>query len=319
MRCTKRRVGKLAAVVVGAVAVFSAPTSAYAFGLPGQVSPKVAVTRSANDVTTKSIAPGAGSGYWQFASDGGVFAYGDAGFAGSAVGLTDSPIVAVAKTSTGAGYWMVNDLGGVFSFGDAQFYGSAHDLKLNAPITGIARSQGGHGYYLVAADGGVFAYGDAVFHGSAADLHVNTQKIKFSAITLPNVVTSLQLSTNGYWLNAWDGGVYAYNAPFYGTAHTYAPRFPVIGLQPSASGSGYWQLSSDGGIFSFGDAAFHGSAVTDMQIPLAISIDRSATSLGYWITDLLGHVYSKGDAVGYGQASTLTLRAPVISVVRSGP
>ena len=37
-----------------------------------------------------------GQGYWLVASDGGVFAFGDAGFVGSAVGRVTSPVVALA-------------------------------------------------------------------------------------------------------------------------------------------------------------------------------------------------------------------------------
>ena len=59
------------------------------------------------------------------ASDGGVFAYGDAGYYGSMGGThLNQPIVGVASTPDGAGYWLVASDGGVFSFGDAAFYGS---------------------------------------------------------------------------------------------------------------------------------------------------------------------------------------------------
>ena len=59
------------------------------------------------------------------ASDGGVFAFGDARFLGStgAVRLA-RPIVGMAATSDGRGYWLVASDGGVFAFGDARFYGS---------------------------------------------------------------------------------------------------------------------------------------------------------------------------------------------------
>ena len=66
-----------------------------------------------------------GHGYWLVASDGGIFAFGDAGFFGSTGAITlNKPIVGMAPTPDGAGYWLVASDGGVFNFGDAGFSGS---------------------------------------------------------------------------------------------------------------------------------------------------------------------------------------------------
>jgi len=47
-----------------------------------------------------------GHGYWRWAADGGVFAFGDANFYGSPTGLhPNASIVAIAATSDGRGYW----------------------------------------------------------------------------------------------------------------------------------------------------------------------------------------------------------------------
>jgi hypothetical protein len=59
-----------------------------------------------------------GDGYWLAAQDGGVFAYGTAGFWGAATG-SPSPVVGIASTLTGEGYWLARADGGVFAFGDA--------------------------------------------------------------------------------------------------------------------------------------------------------------------------------------------------------
>jgi len=64
-------------------------------------------------------------GYWLVASDGGIFAFGDAQFYGSMGGKPlNKPIVGIAATPDGGGYWLVASDGGIFAFGDAQFYGS---------------------------------------------------------------------------------------------------------------------------------------------------------------------------------------------------
>ncbi len=65
-----------------------------------------------------------GMGYWEVGSDGGVFAFGDAGFLGSMGGRRlAAPVVGIARTADGRGYWLVASDGGVFAFGDAPFAG----------------------------------------------------------------------------------------------------------------------------------------------------------------------------------------------------
>jgi hypothetical protein len=125
-------------------------------------------------VTTAGLPSPDGRGYWLVASDGGIFAYGDAGFYGSAGALPlNKPIVGMATTPDGKGYWLVASDGGIFAYGDAGFYGSAGALPLNKPIVGMATTPDGKGYWLVASDGGIFAYGDAGFYGSAGALPLN--------------------------------------------------------------------------------------------------------------------------------------------------
>jgi len=66
-----------------------------------------------------------GLGYWMTAQDGGVFAFGNAGFYGSMAGKPlNGRITGMAVTATGRGYWLNGCDGGIFSFGDAPFYGS---------------------------------------------------------------------------------------------------------------------------------------------------------------------------------------------------
>ena len=85
-----------------------------------------------------------GGGYWLVASDGGVFAFGDAAFHGSTgnIKLT-KPVVGMAATPDGGGYWLVASDGGVFSFGGTR----RRVLRLDRePHAGQAH--GGHGRTL---------------------------------------------------------------------------------------------------------------------------------------------------------------------------
>jgi len=66
-----------------------------------------------------------GNGYYVFAGDGGVFAYGDALFVGSVAGESlQGPIVDAVLHPSGNGYWLVGSDGGVFAFGNAKYHGS---------------------------------------------------------------------------------------------------------------------------------------------------------------------------------------------------
>ena len=80
-----------------------------------------------------------GGGYWLVASDGGVFAFGDAGFYGSTGGQPPQPARrGHGRHPDGGGYWLVASDGGVFAFGDAAFEGSTGGLALRRPVVGMA-------------------------------------------------------------------------------------------------------------------------------------------------------------------------------------
>jgi hypothetical protein len=81
-------------------------------GMPNSLNaPIVGIVPSADD-----------GGYFMVASDGGVFAFGDAKFEGSCPGLRggcSGAAVAVMPDASGNGYWVVTATGNVYSFGDA--------------------------------------------------------------------------------------------------------------------------------------------------------------------------------------------------------
>jgi hypothetical protein len=208
-----------------------------------------------------------GGGYWLVARDGGVFAFGDARFAGSTGGIVlNQPIVGLAAgppnsglaaggagsgSDPGSGYWLAAADGGIFAFGGAGFFGSTGSIRLNQPIVALAATTTGRGYWLVARDGGVFAFGDAGFFGSTGSIRLNQ----------PIVGMAASPSGRGYWLAAADGGIFAFgDARFLGSAAGRTGANPAVGIAATGSGAGYWLAARDGGVYAFGDAPFAGSA-----------------------------------------------------------
>jgi hypothetical protein len=145
-------------------------------------------------------------------SDGGVFAFGDAGYLGSlpALHVHVNNIVGVVPTHDNGGYWMVGSDGGVFAFGDAGYLGSLPALLVHVRnIVGVVPTHDNGGYWMVGSDGGVFAFGDAGYLGSLPALHVHVN----------NIVGVVPTSNNGgYWMVGSDGGVFAFgDAPYLGS------------------------------------------------------------------------------------------------------
>lgn len=62
----------------------------------------------------------------------------------------------------------------------------------------------------------------------------------------------------GYIVVGGDGGVFTYDAPFYGSLPGIPVTAKVVGAAWTPTGNGYWLLGDDGAIFSFGDAQYKG-------------------------------------------------------------
>ena len=245
-------------------------------------------------------------GYSLVASDGGVFAYGTAGFYGSTGNITlNKPIVGMAYTPDKHGYWMVASDGGIFAFGDAPFKGSTGKLKLNKPIVGMAPTPTGLGYWLVASDGGIFSFGDARFWGSAGNIPLNK----------PIVAMAPTSDGGGYWLVASDGGIFNYgNAGFFGSAGNISLNKPIVGAAASPTGKGYWLVATDGGIFAFGDAGFFGSAGNVALNKPIVGMATTFDGKGYWLVASDGGIFNYGDAGFFGSAGNISLNKPIVGM-----
>jgi hypothetical protein len=187
-------------------------------------------------------------GGWVASANGGVFAFGDAGYFGS-MGSThlNRPIVGMAATPTGKGYWLVASDGGIFAFGDGRYYGSTGNLRLHRPIVAMAATPTGDGYWLVASDGGIFTFGDARYYGSTGGSPPGAP-VRAMATTPDGL---------GYWLVTIDGRVFAFgdandagNAPPLSRTHTL-----TIGIV--AAPGGYRIVQSNGTVYARGARRGH--------------------------------------------------------------
>ncbi|HEV3266214.1 MAG TPA: hypothetical protein VG014_11870 [Acidimicrobiales bacterium] len=253
--------------------------------------PPVPVPASSPPIVRMASTPD-GGGYWLAASDGGVFAYGDARFFGSAGGTPlQSPVVGMAATPDGGGYWLVASDGGMFAYGDAGFFGSSGAQRLNQPIVGMAPTPDGRGYWLVASDGGMFAYGDAGFFGSTGAMVLNRPIVGMAATP----------DGKGYWLVASDGGVFAFgDAAYFGSTGAMTLNKPIVGMAATPDGKGYWLVASDGGIFAYGDAGFFGSTGAMVLNKPIVGMAATPDGKGYWLAAADRGVFAYGDAGFFG-------------------
>ncbi len=243
------------------------------------------------------------TGYRLVASDGGIFAFGDAPFFGSTGAIRlNQPIVGMASTPRNRGYWMVASDGGIFAFGDAGFFGSSGAIRLNRPIVGMASTPLGQGYWMVASDGGIFSFGDARFFGSTGALRLNK----------PIVGMASTPSGKGYWLVASDGGIFAFgDARFFGSTGALTLNKPIVGMETTPSGKGYWLVASDGGIFAFGDARFFGSTgALSLNQPI-VGVSANPSGQGYWLVASDGGIFAFGDARFFGSTGAIRLNKPI--------
>lgn len=121
-------------------------------------------------------------------------------------------------------------------------------------------------------------------------------------------------SGRGYWILGNDGGIFSFDAPFYGSLPGIGVRTQAVNLVATSSGNGYYILGADGGVFSFGDAVFYGSMGGRQLNGPIIGMVPNADGRGYWLLGRDGGIFSFGSSQFYGSMGGRVLNAPIIGM-----
>ena len=172
--------------------------------------------------------PPPGQGYWEVASDGGVFAFGDAAFFGSIGGTRlnapDRRASPPPPTARATG-WSASD-GGIFTFGDAAFFGSTGSTPPQPPIVGMAATP----------DGARLLAGRL----RRRDLHLRRRQLRrlhgrHAAQPSRSWASPPPPTGAGYWEVASDGGIFTFgDAAFVGSMGGTPLNQPIVGMAASA-------------------------------------------------------------------------------------
>jgi hypothetical protein len=182
-------------------------------------------------------------GYWEVASDGGIFSFVDASFYGSTGAITlNRPIVGVAPTSDGKGYWLAASDGGIFNFGSAPFDGSVPELPPPGPPRialfgdSLASEAGQDFAYLATGSGGGTSVQVETYPGTAtcdwfAKMNALAQAWQPTAVVLAFSGDAFSPCMAGYQL-----GTASYYAKYRSDTQTAISIFRSIGTKVVLTG-----------------------------------------------------------------------------------
>jgi hypothetical protein len=130
----------------------------------------------------------------------------------------------------------------------------------------------------------------------------------------PVVGISADPAPGGYLVVAADGGVAAFEAPYFGAMGSIHLNQPIVGMAATRDAEGYWLVAADGGIFTFGDAAFYGSTGSIHLNQPIVGMAATPDGKGYWLVAADGGIFTFGDAGFYGSAGSLHLNKPIVGM-----
>ncbi len=98
-------------------------------------------------------------------------------------------------------------------------------------------------------------------------------------------------ATGGYRLVASDGGIFSFNAPYYGSTGAMQLNAPIVGMAADPTTGGYWLVASDGGIFSFNAPYYGSTGAMHLNAPIVGMAEDPKTG-GYWLVASDGGIFS---------------------------
>jgi hypothetical protein len=124
----------------------------------------------------------------------------------------------------------------------------------------------------------------------------------------------------GYWIDAADGGVFAFgDARYLGSMGGSHLNQPIVAMSPTHTGNGYRLVAADGGVFTFGDAHFYGSTGNISLNQPVVGITTSASGHGYRLIARDGGIFSFGDAHYFGSLPGLGVHATDVVGIATTP
>lgn len=241
-------------------------------------------------------------GYWEAASDGGVYSFGTINFYGSRFGLQSSadPITGMTVTPDHDGYWLYSVGGYVYPFGDAANDGGVNGGSGGPDFVGLVSNTGNTGYWQISATGSVYQLGSVSQFGGLPSLGQSVNDVvaaapyeggycmieatrRVSCFTgvgqhtqfyignthfniYDNPVTSLASSDRtGLWATDRTGQVYTYGSAIYGGGISGTPSAPVMSI--SGIGTGGYRLGlADGSVFDNMYVPFEGNVSVGSEL-----------------------------------------------------
>ncbi len=117
----------------------------------------------------------------------------------------------------------------------------------------------------------------------------------------------------GYWVAASDGGIFSYDAPFFGSMGGKPLVQPIVGIAADPRTGGYWEVASDGGLFAFNAPFFGSMGGKPLNAPV-VGMVATPDGLGYWEVASDGGIFNFGDAKLYGSMGGKPLNKPVVGI-----
>jgi hypothetical protein len=163
---------------------------------------------------------------------------------------------------------------------------------------------------------------DNTFSNISDDL--TSGQVNFDAPLAPGASTYFSLEEalttgdvapqSGYYEAAADGGIFAYDAPFFGSMGGVPLNSPVVGIASTPDRQGYWEVAADGGLFSFGDAGFFGSTGGIKLNSPIVGMAPTPDGKGYWLVAADGGIFNFGDAGFFGSTGGTPLSARIVGI-----